>query len=72
LHREAFAPVRTFGDIKGKLVLRIECTKCDRKGCYSLAKRIDKHGRKVDLRQIGADQVAAILNAGIMPRAVGV
>ena len=37
----------TFGDIEGKLdVLRVECTKCDRKGRYSVAKLIEKHGRK--------------------------
>ena len=35
-----------FGDIEGKLdVLRVECTKCDRKGRYSVAKLIEKHGR---------------------------
>jgi hypothetical protein len=29
-----------FGDIEGKLdALRVECTKCDRKGRYSVAKR---------------------------------
>jgi hypothetical protein len=37
----------TFGDIVGKLdVLRVECTKCERKGRYSVAKLIAKHGRK--------------------------
>jgi hypothetical protein len=36
-----------FGDIGGKLdVLRVECTKCDRKGRYSVTKLIEKHGRK--------------------------
>jgi hypothetical protein len=36
-----------FGDIEGKLdVLRVKCTKCDRKGRYSVAKLIAKHGRK--------------------------
>ena len=36
-----------FGDIEGKLdMLRVECTKCDRKGRYSVAKLIEKHGRK--------------------------
>ena len=36
-----------FGDIEGKLdVLRVECTKCERKGRYSLAKLIAKYGRK--------------------------
>ena len=27
-------------------MLRVECTKCDRKGRYSVAKLIAKHGRK--------------------------
>jgi hypothetical protein len=27
-------------------VLRVEFTKCDRKGRYSVAKLIEKHGRK--------------------------
>jgi hypothetical protein len=36
--------------IEGKLdVLRVECTKCDRKGRYSVAKLIEKHGRKGNL-----------------------
>ena len=36
----------TFGDIEGKLdVLRVECTKCDRKGRYHVHKLIEKHGR---------------------------
>ena len=36
-----------FGDIGGKLdVLRVECTKCDRKGRYHVHKLIEKHGRK--------------------------
>jgi hypothetical protein len=36
-----------FGDIEGKLdVLRVECTKCDRKGLYLVRKLIEKHGRK--------------------------
>jgi hypothetical protein len=40
----------TFGDIEGKLdVLRVECTRCDRKGRYSVAKLIAKHGRKGNL-----------------------
>ena len=37
----------TFGDIEGKLdVLRVECTKCDRKGRYHVHKLIEKYGRK--------------------------
>ena len=37
----------TFGDIEGKLdVLRVECTKCERKGRYSVAKLIEEHGRR--------------------------
>ena len=43
-------PQRTyliFGDIENKLdVLRVECTKCERKGRYSVAKLIEKYGRK--------------------------
>ena len=35
-----------FGDIEGKLnVLRVECTKCDRKGLYLVRKLIEKYGR---------------------------
>jgi hypothetical protein len=33
----------TFGDIEGKLdILRIECTRCPRKGVYRIAKLIAK------------------------------
>ena len=40
----------TFGDIEGKLdVLRIECTRCQRKGRYSVAKLIAKYGRRANL-----------------------
>jgi hypothetical protein len=36
-----------FGDIAGKLdVLRVECTKCDRKGRYHVRKLIEKYGRR--------------------------
>src|SRR5262249_32148795 len=36
-----------FADIEGKLdVLRVECTKCPRKGRYSVHKLIEKYGRK--------------------------
>ena len=39
-----------FGDIEGKFdVLRIECTKCDRKGRYSVPKLIAKFGRKANM-----------------------
>ena len=39
-----------FGDIEHNLdVLRVDCTKCDRKGRYSVAKLIAKHGRKGNL-----------------------
>ena len=34
-----------FGDIEAKLdVLRVECTKCDRKGRYQVHKLIEKYG----------------------------
>ena len=36
-----------FGNIEGKLdVLRVECTKCERKGRYHVRKLIEKYGRK--------------------------
>jgi hypothetical protein len=36
-----------FGDIEGKLdVLRVECTKCARKGRYHVHKLIEKYGRQ--------------------------
>jgi hypothetical protein len=35
-----------FGDIEGKLdVLRVECTRCPRKGSYSVRGLIEQHGR---------------------------
>jgi hypothetical protein len=35
-----------FGDIEGKLdVLRVECTKCDRRGLYLVRKLIEKYDR---------------------------
>ena len=42
---ESVVPI--FGDLDGKLdVLRVECTKCDRKGRYHVHKLIEKYGRK--------------------------
>jgi hypothetical protein len=39
-----------FGDIEGKLdMLRVECTRCQRKGCYSVLKLIQQYGRKGNL-----------------------
>jgi hypothetical protein len=39
-----------FGDIEGKLdVLCVECTKCARKGRYSVRKIIEKYGRRANL-----------------------
>jgi len=39
-----------FGDIEGKLdVLRVECTKCARKGRYSVSSLIEKYGRKANM-----------------------
>src|SRR5262245_6257546 len=46
-------PQRTylvFGDIEGKLdTLRVECTKCPRKGRYRVRKLIEKYGRKANI-----------------------
>jgi hypothetical protein len=40
----------TFGDIAGKLhILRVECTRCARKGRYSVAKLIAQHGQRGNL-----------------------
>lgn len=37
---------RQRADIEGKLdVLRVKCTKCARKGCYSVRRLIEKYGR---------------------------
>jgi hypothetical protein len=37
----------TFGDIAGKLhTLRIECTRCARKGRYNVAKLVAQYGRR--------------------------
>src|SRR6476646_5800314 len=48
-----FAMARTylvFGDIEGKLdVLRVECTKCSRKGRYPVHKLIEKSGSKANM-----------------------
>jgi hypothetical protein len=39
-----------FGDVEGKLdVLRVECTRCERKGRYSVAKLIAQYGRKANM-----------------------
>jgi hypothetical protein len=39
-----------FGDIESKLdVLRVECTKCARKGRYSVRRLIEKYGRKANM-----------------------
>ena len=39
-----------FGDIEGKLdVLGVECTKCARKGRYSVRRLIEKYGRKANM-----------------------
>jgi hypothetical protein len=47
-------PARTyliFGDIEGKLdVLRVQCTKCFRKGRYRVGRLIEKYGRKANMR----------------------
>ncbi len=43
----------TFGDIEGKLdVLRVECTKCERKKCPVWVNRLDR-SRGSSLRQAG-------------------
>jgi hypothetical protein len=40
-----------FGDIEGKLdMLDVECTKCERKGRYSVAKLIARYGREGNMQ----------------------
>jgi hypothetical protein len=40
----------TFGDLEGKLdLLRVECTRCPRKGRYSVVKLIAKYGRRANM-----------------------
>jgi hypothetical protein len=39
-----------FGDIESKLdVLRVECTKCARKGRYSVRRLIENYGRNANM-----------------------
>ena len=46
----------TFGDIEGKLdVLRVECTKCERKGRYSVSGLIAKYGRRGNMTRWVSD-----------------
>jgi RNase P subunit RPR2 len=41
-----------FGDVEGKLdVLRVECSKCGRKGRYSVRKLIEEYGRKAKMME---------------------
>jgi hypothetical protein len=57
-----------FGDIEGKLdVLRVECTKYDRKGRYSVAKLIAKHGRRGNMmkwREMLSAAVRSVMRPG--------
>jgi hypothetical protein len=46
----------TFGDITGKLhMLRIECTRCTRKGQYNVAKLIARHGQRGNMSKWVSD-----------------
>jgi hypothetical protein len=46
----------TFGDIAGKLhMLRIECTRCARRGQYSVAKLIAQHGHRGNMSKWVSD-----------------
>ena len=45
-----------FGDIAGKLhILRIECTQCERKGRYSVAKLLAQYGRSGNMSKWVSD-----------------
>ena len=55
----------TFGDIAGKLeMLRIECTRCARKGRYSVGKLIAQHGRRGNMSKWVSD-LRAIVRTGM-------
>ena len=44
----------TFGDIAGKLtMLRVECTRCERKGRYNVAKLLAQHGHRGNMSKMG-------------------
>ena len=44
----------TFGDIAGKLtMLRVECTRCERKGRYNVAKLLAQHGHRGNMSKVG-------------------
>ena len=46
----------TFGDIAGKLhILRIECTRCQRKGRYTVAKLVAQYGRSGNMSKWVSD-----------------
>ena len=46
----------TFGDIAGKVHrLRIECTRCPRKGCYNLSKLMAQHGHRGNMSKWVSD-----------------
>jgi hypothetical protein len=46
----------TFGDIAGKLhMLQIECTRCARKGRYSVAKLLVEHGHRGNMSKWVSD-----------------
>jgi hypothetical protein len=45
-----------FGDIEDKLdVLRLECTRCGRKGRYHVRNLIEKHGRRGNMSKWVSD-----------------
>jgi hypothetical protein len=57
-----------FGDIEGKLdVLRVECTKCPRKGRYSVPRLIEKYGRKSQHDEMEGAAQRRLPQAGCTP-----
>jgi hypothetical protein len=56
------------GDIEGKLdMLRVECSRCERKGRYSVRKLIEKYGRMANMmtrRDQGLPKLAPISTTG--------
>ena len=61
-----------FGDIEGKLgVLRVECTKCSRKGRYHVHRLIEKYGRKGNMMK-WREMLNADARNGMLPDCMNV
>jgi hypothetical protein len=56
----------TFGDIAGKLhMLRIKCTRCERKGRYVVAKLLAQNGHRGNMSKWGIKSLGVIARNGM-------